>query len=165
MSSSSSVQSSILSFNGVRSCYTSSLSYRVLSLPVFLENSAKKFNRNRLKQKKIKDFGKICRAMVQQTVQGPSAAYAREMERLSAKESLLLAVSQLIHLFSVAHFSIIWAFIVFSNFDGAKFKLINDDFAQLVLLRMYVCRFLTKHLYLAVLPYEKSWSWNTEAID
>ncbi|XP_010672655.2 probable plastid-lipid-associated protein 13, chloroplastic [Beta vulgaris subsp. vulgaris] len=92
MSSPSSVQSSILSFNGVRSCYTSSLSYRVLSLPVFLENSAKKFNRNRLKQKKIKDFGKICRAMVQQTVQGPSAAYAREMERLSAKESLLLAL-------------------------------------------------------------------------
>ncbi|RWW76678.1 hypothetical protein BHE74_00015212 [Ensete ventricosum] len=33
-------------------------------------------------------------AMVQQqTFQGPSAAYAREMERLSAKESLLLAVS------------------------------------------------------------------------
>ncbi|KAK4485370.1 hypothetical protein RD792_008009 [Penstemon davidsonii] len=29
--------------------------------------------------------------MVQQTVQGPSAAYAKEMERLSAKESLLLA--------------------------------------------------------------------------
>ncbi|EPS58504.1 hypothetical protein M569_16310 [Genlisea aurea] len=31
-----------------------------------------------------------CKAMVQQAVQGPSAAYAREMERLSAKESLLL---------------------------------------------------------------------------
>ncbi|KAH6794661.1 Plastid-lipid associated protein PAP / fibrillin family protein [Perilla frutescens var. hirtella] len=29
--------------------------------------------------------------MVQQTVQGPSAAYAKEMERLSAKESLLVA--------------------------------------------------------------------------
>ncbi|KAL0383755.1 UNVERIFIED_CONTAM: putative plastid-lipid-associated protein 13, chloroplastic [Sesamum calycinum] len=29
--------------------------------------------------------------MVQQTEQGPSAAYAKEMERLSAKESLLLA--------------------------------------------------------------------------
>lgn len=29
--------------------------------------------------------------MVQQTIQGPSATYAREMERLSAKESLLLA--------------------------------------------------------------------------
>ncbi|XXG64054.1 hypothetical protein AAC387_Pa05g2111 [Persea americana] len=32
-----------------------------------------------------------CRAMVQQTVQGASANYAKEMERLSAKESLLLA--------------------------------------------------------------------------
>ncbi|GAB4843780.1 Probable plastid-lipid-associated protein 13, chloroplastic [Ancistrocladus abbreviatus] len=35
---------------------------------------------------------KLCRAMVQTAVQGPSAAYAREMERLSAKESLLLAL-------------------------------------------------------------------------
>lgn len=34
-----------------------------------------------------------CRAMVQQAVQGAPAAYAKEMERLSAKESLLLAVS------------------------------------------------------------------------
>ncbi|KAJ4831019.1 putative plastid-lipid-associated protein 13, chloroplastic [Turnera subulata] len=32
-----------------------------------------------------------CRAMVQQTVQGAPATYAKEMERLSAKESLLLA--------------------------------------------------------------------------
>ncbi|XP_058073405.1 probable plastid-lipid-associated protein 13, chloroplastic isoform X2 [Magnolia sinica] len=35
--------------------------------------------------------GRGCRAMVQQTVQGASANYAKEMERLSAKESLLLA--------------------------------------------------------------------------
>lgn len=34
-----------------------------------------------------------CKAMVQQAVQGAPAAYAKEMERLSAKESLLLAVS------------------------------------------------------------------------
>ncbi|CAI0406675.1 unnamed protein product [Linum tenue] len=34
-----------------------------------------------------------CSAMVQQAVQGAPAAYAKEMERLSAKESLLLAVS------------------------------------------------------------------------
>ncbi|GAB4851534.1 Probable plastid-lipid-associated protein 13, chloroplastic [Ancistrocladus abbreviatus] len=34
----------------------------------------------------------VWRAMVQTTVQGPSAAYAREMERFSAKESLLLAL-------------------------------------------------------------------------
>lgn len=39
----------------------------------------------------IKD-GRICRAMVQQTLQGAPAAYAKEMERLSAKESLLLAL-------------------------------------------------------------------------
>lgn len=37
----------------------------------------------------------MCRAMVEQTVQGGGAAsaFAKEMERLSAKESLLLAVS------------------------------------------------------------------------
>ncbi|XP_027365835.1 probable plastid-lipid-associated protein 13, chloroplastic [Abrus precatorius] len=34
---------------------------------------------------------RVCKAMVQQTVQGAPAAYAKEMERLSAKESLLLA--------------------------------------------------------------------------
>ncbi|KAJ7971442.1 Plastid-lipid associated protein PAP / fibrillin family protein [Quillaja saponaria] len=33
----------------------------------------------------------VCRAMIQQAVQGAPAAYAKEMERLSAKESLLLA--------------------------------------------------------------------------
>ncbi|GER25924.1 plastid-lipid associated protein PAP / fibrillinfamily protein [Striga asiatica] len=32
-----------------------------------------------------------CRAIEVQTVQGPSAAYAKDMERISAKESLLLA--------------------------------------------------------------------------
>jgi len=37
---------------------------------------------------------RVCRAMVQQAVQGAPAIYAKEMERLSAKESLLLAVSQ-----------------------------------------------------------------------
>ncbi|KAK4404944.1 putative plastid-lipid-associated protein 13, chloroplastic [Sesamum angolense] len=39
-----------------------------------------------------KKISRECRAMVQQTEQGPSAAYAKEMERLSAKESLLLAL-------------------------------------------------------------------------
>ncbi|KAK9143214.1 hypothetical protein Syun_012614 [Stephania yunnanensis] len=34
--------------------------------------------------------GGPCRAMVQQAVQGASTNYAKEMERLSAKESLLL---------------------------------------------------------------------------
>ncbi|XP_076940514.1 putative plastid-lipid-associated protein 13, chloroplastic isoform X2 [Bidens hawaiensis] len=59
----------------------------VIILPVFC---AKLSNRN------VKLIGKrfeVCRAMVQQTpsVQGASATYAKEMERLSAKESLLLA--------------------------------------------------------------------------
>ena len=35
---------------------------------------------------------RVLRAMVQETVQGSPLVYAREMERLSAKESLLLAV-------------------------------------------------------------------------
>ncbi|XP_031281514.1 probable plastid-lipid-associated protein 13, chloroplastic isoform X3 [Pistacia vera] len=35
-----------------------------------------------------------CTAMVQQAVQGAPATYAKEMERLSAKESLLLALSR-----------------------------------------------------------------------
>ncbi|KAL8463875.1 hypothetical protein ACS0TY_033717 [Phlomoides rotata] len=39
----------------------------------------------------IRTIRRNCRAMVQQTLEGPSAAYAKEMERLSAKESLLLA--------------------------------------------------------------------------
>lgn len=36
---------------------------------------------------------RVCRAMVEKTVQGASSTFAKEMERLSAKESLLLAVS------------------------------------------------------------------------
>ncbi|XP_055801705.1 probable plastid-lipid-associated protein 13, chloroplastic isoform X1 [Solanum dulcamara] len=34
---------------------------------------------------------RVCRAMVEKTVQGASSTFAKEMERLSAKESLLLA--------------------------------------------------------------------------
>ncbi|KNA24995.1 hypothetical protein SOVF_010350 [Spinacia oleracea] len=92
-SSSSSLRGSILTFNGFRPCdASSSRSYCLLSLSSFRDNNATKVNRCRLKQKKPKDGGNVCRAMVQQTVQGPSAAYARDMERLSAKESLLLAL-------------------------------------------------------------------------
>ncbi|GJW12612.1 nucleotide-binding alpha-beta plait domain-containing protein [Tanacetum coccineum] len=64
---------------------SSSLSYSsVILVPV-------KFN-NRI-VKKIGTKFKVCRAMVQNTVavHGASATYAKEMERLSAKESLLLA--------------------------------------------------------------------------
>lgn len=63
---------------------SSSFSYpSVIVLPVFCSNFS---DRN------LKMIGKkfeVCRAMVQ----GASATYAKEMERLSAKESLLLAVS------------------------------------------------------------------------
>lgn len=48
----------------------------------------------------IRKMRRSCRAMVQQTLEGPSAAYAKEMERLSAKESLLLAVSLYLKIFS-----------------------------------------------------------------
>ncbi|XP_021770369.1 probable plastid-lipid-associated protein 13, chloroplastic isoform X1 [Chenopodium quinoa] len=90
---SSSLQASIVTFNGFRPCDASSCRpYCLLSFSSFRENSGRNFNWNRLKQKKVKNGGNVCRAMVQQTVQGPSAAYAREMERLSAKESLLLAL-------------------------------------------------------------------------
>nr|GEY44610.1 hypothetical protein [Tanacetum cinerariifolium] len=64
---------------------SSSLSYSsVILVPV-------KFN-NRI-VKKIGTKFEECRAMVQQTVavQGASAIYAKEMEKMSAKESLLLA--------------------------------------------------------------------------
>lgn len=46
--------------------------------------------------------------MVQQTVQGASANYAKEMERLSAKESLLLAVSHSNHHLLLRFLSFFW---------------------------------------------------------
>lgn len=64
----------------------------------------------------------ICRAMVQETAQGIPSVYAREMERLSAKESLILAVIFILNTYisismsgidtnfclSLAHLLIIW---------------------------------------------------------
>lgn len=60
--------------------------------------------RNQKLQENVKNLGKrrnfSCKSMVQQMpVQGATAAYAREMERLSAKESLLLAVSSNLSVF------------------------------------------------------------------
>ncbi|KAI3782475.1 hypothetical protein L2E82_12522 [Cichorium intybus] len=80
-----SIQSMVPSISGLSS--SSSLSYSsVIVLPV---TYAKFPNRNLKKNRKKLQ---VCRAMVQQTtVQGASATYAKEMERLSAKESLLLA--------------------------------------------------------------------------
>ncbi|XP_027175863.1 probable plastid-lipid-associated protein 13, chloroplastic [Coffea eugenioides] len=66
--------------------YPSSL----LTLPS--NRSLLKIPRNAKNQEKSLAGALTCKAMVQQTaVQGATAAYAKEMERLSAKESLLLA--------------------------------------------------------------------------
>ncbi|KAK6126866.1 hypothetical protein DH2020_039389 [Rehmannia glutinosa] len=61
------------------------------STPVFfLENNYRNESFAKIRSGKRR-FCRKCKAMVQQTLQGSSAAYAKEMERLSAKESLLLA--------------------------------------------------------------------------
>ncbi|KAK2965551.1 hypothetical protein RJ640_016693 [Escallonia rubra] len=67
--------------------YSSPTSF--VPLPAFPENG-RKFHTGRKIRRKMANPG-VCRAMVQQAVQGASAAYAKDMERLSAKESLLLA--------------------------------------------------------------------------
>ncbi|KAL7138593.1 hypothetical protein ABFS83_10G174200 [Erythranthe nasuta] len=85
MASSISTQSLLV----VRSSRTSSYPP---SSPIFsLENSNRNCNNHTKFPTGVRKINRKCRAMVQQTVQGPSAAYAKEMERLSAKESLLLA--------------------------------------------------------------------------
>ncbi|KAK3030811.1 hypothetical protein RJ639_037192 [Escallonia herrerae] len=58
-------------------------------LPAFPENGRKFQSGRKIRWKMANP--RVCRAMVQQAVQGASAAYAKDMERLSAKESLLLA--------------------------------------------------------------------------
>lgn len=88
MACSVSIQSFLVSPN-IHSSAASSFPYPAPRL--FLGNVNDKnvsFTTFRYRKGKI---SRKCRAMVQQTVQGPSAAYAKEMERLSAKESLLLA--------------------------------------------------------------------------
>ncbi|KAL8041565.1 hypothetical protein ABFX02_10G173500 [Erythranthe guttata] len=85
MASSISTQSLLV----VRSSRTSS--YPPSSPIFFLQNSKRKCNNQTKFPTGVRKINRKCRAMVQQTVQGPSAAYAKEMERLSAKESLLLA--------------------------------------------------------------------------
>ncbi|XP_052175187.1 probable plastid-lipid-associated protein 13, chloroplastic [Diospyros lotus] len=87
-----SVQGLVTSFSGLhsrRSSLLPSTPRPLLSIAIFPENGRKIFIRRKIRGK-VQEFG-ICRAMVQQAVQGASAAYAKEMERLSAKESLLLA--------------------------------------------------------------------------
>ncbi|KAI8558913.1 hypothetical protein RHMOL_Rhmol04G0133000 [Rhododendron molle] len=66
---------------------SSTSSFSVAAFP----ESGRRFPYRRKMVRKAEDCG-VCRVMVQQAaVQGASAAYAKEMERLSAKESLLLA--------------------------------------------------------------------------
>ncbi|THG09205.1 hypothetical protein TEA_022835 [Camellia sinensis var. sinensis] len=77
----SSIQGLVPAFFGLRSRASSYSS----SATIFPESGLKIFKMGR----KVEDYG-VCKAMVQ-TVQGASATYAKEMERLSAKESLLLA--------------------------------------------------------------------------
>ncbi|KAJ8448524.1 hypothetical protein Cgig2_012168 [Carnegiea gigantea] len=84
-----SVQSSLPAFCGLRRCSGALSPQSFPSLPTLRRTGERKSNLTNLKHM-IKD-GIICRAMVQQTLQGAPAAYAKEMERLSAKESLLLA--------------------------------------------------------------------------
>ncbi|KAL1533990.1 putative plastid-lipid-associated protein 13, chloroplastic [Salvia divinorum] len=79
MATSISSQSLLLLHTAPISSYPSSAAVFFLENPV--RNGA-------IRKRKL---SRKCRAMVQETVQGPSATYARQMETLSAKESLLLA--------------------------------------------------------------------------
>ncbi|KAK9671592.1 hypothetical protein RND81_12G040700 [Saponaria officinalis] len=95
----SSIQISLPTFSGFCICDASSRSSSSSSLspPSHFGNFSVRNPNLRNLRRRI-NGGRLCRAMVQQTtVQGgggggPSASYAREMERLSAKESLLIAL-------------------------------------------------------------------------
>lgn len=76
-------QASLPSISAIRSTFSSSS-----SITTSLAHIIRLSDNDRKMRRKLR-----CRAMVQQAVQGAPAAYAKEMERLSAKESLLLAVS------------------------------------------------------------------------
>ncbi|KAK6945380.1 Plastid lipid-associated protein/fibrillin conserved domain [Dillenia turbinata] len=79
------LQGSLPAFSGLRSCTSSN---RLVLVTVFPESRRRSLRDWKIGRKT--DF-KVCRAVVQQNVLGASAAYAKEMERLSAKEALLLA--------------------------------------------------------------------------
>lgn len=81
----------LASFYTTLSSVSSSTSSSYSPLAIFLPNG-RKINSGNKFGRKIKNY-RFFRVMnVQQPVQGASATYAKEMERLSAKESLLLAV-------------------------------------------------------------------------
>ncbi|XP_028777619.1 probable plastid-lipid-associated protein 13, chloroplastic isoform X1 [Neltuma alba] len=80
-------QASIFSISALPSSrkYSSCFSASPTSLLFMSQTNRKAFGGKKLGRISV------CRAMVQEAVQGAPAAYAKEMERLSAKESLLLA--------------------------------------------------------------------------
>ncbi|KAJ8448138.1 hypothetical protein Cgig2_031862 [Carnegiea gigantea] len=88
----SSVQSSIPTFCSFRRCYDASSSQSFTPLSTFRQIGRRKLNLRRNSELPIIKNVRVCRAVVQQTVQGPSGIFAGEMERLSAKEALLLAL-------------------------------------------------------------------------
>ncbi|KAM7530159.1 hypothetical protein LguiB_033569 [Lonicera macranthoides] len=76
-------------FSGLRSYSSSSATTSLVSLSIFPVNGRKISNAEKIGRKTRNS--RVIKVMVQQVVQGASATYAKEMERLSAKESLLLA--------------------------------------------------------------------------
>ncbi|XP_068308645.1 probable plastid-lipid-associated protein 13, chloroplastic [Pyrus communis] len=92
-----SVQSQLSAFSSIASCYLTSSSSPSSAFSSTATTALVSVGRS--PQRRLKFYGdgrirlqrSVCRAMVQQAVPGAPAAYAKEMERLSAKESLLLA--------------------------------------------------------------------------
>lgn len=83
-----SVQSLVPTFCGLGSFSCCAIN-SVVSLTIFPENGRKILGGKKVGGKM--ERYRVCRAMVEQNVLGATATYAKEMERLSAKESLLLA--------------------------------------------------------------------------
>ncbi|KAF5750665.1 plastid-lipid-associated protein 13 chloroplastic [Tripterygium wilfordii] len=84
-----SLHGSIPAIPAICSRPSSSLSSSTATSLLFLTRlpeTDRKISVDRLTRRKL-----VCRAMVQPSVQGAPAAYAKDMERLSAKESLILA--------------------------------------------------------------------------
>ncbi|KAL5545464.1 hypothetical protein UlMin_005151 [Ulmus minor] len=81
-----SAQGSFSAISLIRSCCSSSSSFLPITTSLAVPEPDRRSSGGRRLNRRL-----ACKAMVQQAVQGAPAAYAKEMERLSAKESLLLA--------------------------------------------------------------------------
>ncbi|RXH76571.1 hypothetical protein DVH24_019459 [Malus domestica] len=92
-----SVQSRLSAFSSITSCYSTSSSSpssafsSTATTALVSVGTSPQCRRKCYRDGRISFQRSVCRAMVQQAVPGATAAYAKEMERLSAKESLLLA--------------------------------------------------------------------------